>query len=92
MADNQTQSTTEWYEVWLAERRPDMTPEQIHELATGFAMQQQAPLIPPPPEDEAEEDSAEPTAEEIREEQRSRARLTGKELAAIIGPEALEAK
>ena len=84
VANNQAQSTTEWYVNWLTETRPDLTPEQVLEMATGFA-NQQLPLVRKPDIDDAEEDSSVPTAEEVREAQRSRARLTGKELAAIIG-------
>jgi hypothetical protein len=93
MSDNHTQSTIDWYVNWLAERRPDLSGEQILEMATGFTMLQQPPVQKPDPDDDVLPDGQ--TVGNLlaadRAEQRKRRRLTGKELAAIIGPEALDA-
>jgi len=67
---NHADSSIEWYINWLAETRPDISPEQRVELAIGFVQQQQ------PPERPREEDSVEEIEQESpREQQRREYRL-----------------
>lgn len=85
MSDNYTQTSTEWYVNWLAENRPDISPEQRLALATGFVQSQQLPTRPAADDDEEQEPTEEEQEELAREQERkSRKYLTSKELAAIL--------
>jgi hypothetical protein len=85
---NHSDSSIEWYINWLAETRPDISPEQRVELATGFVQQQQPPVRPT----ETEEDNAlDEAADETRKREEARAAerknrkyLTGEELMSIL--------
>ncbi len=81
---NYTQTSIEWYVNWLSEQRPDLSPEQRLELATGFVQQQEPPTRPV--EDDAD---ASPDEEQLREQARANERknrkyLTGDELMKIL--------
>ncbi len=83
---NYTQTSIEWYVNWLSEQRPDLSPEQRLELATGFVQQQELPTRPSEDEDDAD---AAPDEEQLREQARANERknrkyLTGDELMKIL--------
>ncbi len=70
---NYTQTSIEWYVNWLSEQRPDLSPEQRLELATGFVQQQELPTRPA--EDDAD---AAPDEEQLREQARANERKESK--------------
>ena len=74
------ESTVEWYVQWLEETRPDWTPEQRLEIATGFSAAQLPPERPLEQDEEPEQTGA-TKADERKEERRY---LTGKELERIL--------
>jgi hypothetical protein len=83
MADDRKpdSSTLEWYVNWLAERYPEWPEEVRLQYATDFAVQQ----LPPVRKTEDGMYDLEPASEEdVRAEQRKRARLTMKEIMGIL--------
>ena len=87
MTDNHFHSTVEWYQQWLAERRPDLTEEQSAELATGFATTQQPPKKPTEAEEDTAIDEAQKDAERMlsrHEDRKNRSWLTREELQEIL--------
>ncbi len=78
---NHTETSVAWYLNWLSEQRPDLSPEQRLELATGFVQQQELPTRPAededaadaaPDEDAPDEDA--PDEEQLREQARANER------------------
>jgi secreted trypsin-like serine protease len=84
MSDAYFDSTVEWYQNWLAEKRPDLSEEQRNELAVGFVTAQQPPKRVVDEEDDDEVMPDGMSVEEARAEQRKRIRLTDAELSAIL--------
>ncbi len=86
---NHTETSVAWYLNWLAETRPDISPDQRLELATGFVAQQQPPARPTAVEEENEQawdsNSEFGKREEVRAaERKNRKYLTGEELMEVL--------